>query len=169
MGIRNMQGTPAFLEYIGPRGRKRRKSCAFYLNGICYCDKAASFRYRCVGRMYCERFDDSENAKIDANVLINKINSRIKKKKTKEKTTKKDPNKFIKKSIIGKEYELLSLESNKIMKLKFVEEKDSNPFKGLYSVKSRMSYALRGKEIDSIIVVDFGNNKKKEYKILNIR
>ena len=49
MGIRNMQGTPAFLEYIGPRGRKRRKSCAFYLNGICYCEKAASFRYRCVG------------------------------------------------------------------------------------------------------------------------
>lgn len=29
MGIREMQGTLAHLEYIGPRGRKRRKYCVY--------------------------------------------------------------------------------------------------------------------------------------------
>ncbi|SHF14345.1 Uncharacterised protein [Clostridium fallax] len=30
MGIREMQGTPAHIEYIGPKGGKRRSNCVYY-------------------------------------------------------------------------------------------------------------------------------------------
>lgn len=35
MGIKRMQEVSAELEYIGPRGRKRKKNCVFYFEGIC--------------------------------------------------------------------------------------------------------------------------------------
>lgn len=51
MGIRSMQGTPAHLEYIGPHGKKARKSCVYYRDNICVCKTAQCFMMKCVGRL----------------------------------------------------------------------------------------------------------------------
>lgn len=43
MGIRHMQGTSAFIEYIGPKGNLKRHSCRGcleYFDGICKIKKA---------------------------------------------------------------------------------------------------------------------------------
>lgn len=59
MGIKEMQGTPAYLEYIGPKGRKHRKKCIYNEGGICKCGKSNCYILKCVGRMYCKYYDDN--------------------------------------------------------------------------------------------------------------
>lgn len=58
-----MQGTPAHLEYIGPKERKYRKNCIFNNDNICYCSKAPSYMTRCIGQLYCAKFDDDKDSK----------------------------------------------------------------------------------------------------------
>ena len=43
MGVRHMQGVSAYLEYVGPRGRKRKKNCVYYNNGSCSCTKSVFY------------------------------------------------------------------------------------------------------------------------------
>ena len=64
MGIREMQGTPAHIEYIGPKGRKRRSNCVYYKEGLCRCEKSQIFLLKCVGRLLCNYYDDSSETKI---------------------------------------------------------------------------------------------------------
>jgi hypothetical protein len=52
MEIREMQGTSAYLQYIGPKGRKRKKNCIYYTDNKCSNNKSQVYLMNCVGRMY---------------------------------------------------------------------------------------------------------------------
>lgn len=63
MGIRNMQGTSAHLEYIGPKDRKYKKDCIYNKNNICTCGKTRIYLSKCAGRLICGFYEDSEEAR----------------------------------------------------------------------------------------------------------
>ncbi|WP_055070025.1 GreA/GreB family elongation factor [Clostridium massiliamazoniense] len=59
MGINTMQGTPAYLEYIGPKGKKYRKNC-YYNNGMCSNRKVNGYGCKCVVRFICGAYEERE-------------------------------------------------------------------------------------------------------------
>ena len=58
MGIRRMQGTSAYLEYIGPKGKKKKKNCIYYKDNQCRNIKSPIYLLNCIGRMLCHNYDD---------------------------------------------------------------------------------------------------------------
>ncbi|CAM3706185.1 hypothetical protein ACQR3C_00665 [Clostridium perfringens] len=67
MGIKQMQGTSSYLEYVGPKGRKYKKNCIYNDDGICKCVKINCYMSKCVGRLYCTHYDDSEKKETNKN------------------------------------------------------------------------------------------------------
>lgn len=178
MGIKSMQGTSSHLEYVGPKGRKRRKNCIFYKDDKCICKKSQSYLMKCVGRLCCGQYSDSEEDKIrfqdETKELIGyKSNSRVKKKqpqKTKNKTLNSrgvvslnDKNN----NLLGKSISLKSLRTGEIINIKVVRVEEESIFNRRYSSGSNFGMALRGKVIGDIIKINIVNGHES-YEILNI-
>lgn len=59
MGIRNMQGTSAFIEYIKPKDEFKRdkRRCEFYRSdGLCGCPKAGTYMCKCNTAAHCRYY-----------------------------------------------------------------------------------------------------------------
>lgn len=171
MGIKNMQGVPAHLEYVGPKGRKRKKSCAYYFEGKCHCKVSNYYLLKCGGRSFCQNFDDSEYARDN---YINEMNE-IYSYELEDKNTKKKDN-YNKKSCISK------IENN-ILTKKIKVEDINNKKKYVFQLvtkekedeKACMVYrnSKIGKLLDkckegSYVELSL-NNEKRKFKIIQIK
>ena len=147
MGIRQMQGTPAHLEYITSKNRKCKYECAYLKGEYCCCEKAKNFKLKCVGRKYCKYYDASKKNKEKLKNEINIINK-----------VEQNHKKFI----------LSSVKSGKIVDIEIVpKDKENNPILRIYSEKSTIAYILKNHYIGDIVTIKIGNVNNK-YKILNI-
>lgn len=174
MGIRKMQGTASHLEYIGPKGRKKRSSCAYYKNSICYYSKSSTYMTKCVGRIYCQFFDDSDRAKENYKNELNEVNSyKLGKNNTIEKRKKGNSKRVCSKKDNSKidEYTdvtLLSLETGELVYIQIVSDEEANPIKQKYSERSVMARKIRFNWIGSSFSLS-SDGKRKKYKIVDIK
>lgn len=179
-----MQGTPAHLEYIGPEGRKRRKNCGYYIDGNCYYSKAQTYMLKCVGRLCCSHYDDSDDTKVLMKEKREHVNHELKlnddnhKKITNHENTKINNVNIKNNSITSNEKKhhpllnktilLQSQVNKKELTIRIVNEEMVNQFQHLYSQKSKLALALINKTVGDIIHVTMGNNHLA-YKILAIK
>lgn len=66
MGVKNMQGVPAHLEYLPRKGKRRHLArCKFILKPekICDCTSSPYFRNRCGGASRCDYYFEREEDK----------------------------------------------------------------------------------------------------------
>lgn len=168
MGIKKMQGTSAHLEYIGPKGRKRRSSCVYNKKGICDCKKSSTYMSKCVGRMYCQYFDDTVEGREHYKNELEQIHSYSSNNKISSNRKISNNNKNIHKIQCCKKVTLLSLETGKLLNIEIVSDEDSNPFIQRYSESSQMGKQIKRNcvgDVFSLIV----SNKTKHYKIIDIK
>lgn len=143
MGIKEMQGTPAHLEYIGPRGRKRRKNCIYNDNNVCKNCRIKVYETRCVGRMCCKYYDDSHIK--ESNKLSNRNLKVIDKDKKLSKKSVKRKNIAIfrkKKNLLYKKVRLLDINENEIIDIIIVKDKETDELNGRISINSPLAIAL---------------------------
>lgn len=147
MGIRQMQGTSAYLEYITSKNRKSKNECAYLKGEYCCCKKAKNFKLKCVGRKYCKHYDVSKETKEKLKNESNTINK-----------IKHNHKKFI----------LSCVNSGKVIDIEIVpKEQESNSLLRVYSEKSIMASILKNHHIGDVVTIKIGNVNNK-YKILNI-
>lgn len=178
MGIKSMQGTSSYLEYIGPVGKKRRKSCIFYKDNKCMCKNAQSYLMKCVGRLCCGKFsdreEDREKLECDFKEIINYRNNT----KSNKKRKKKDKNKTLnskgrvlindsKNTMLGKNIKLKSLKTKEVINIKIVRLEEESIFNRRYSIGSNFGMAVRGKVVGEVIKVNIVNGYES-YEILDI-
>ncbi|NFE75187.1 GreA/GreB family elongation factor [Clostridium botulinum] len=143
MGIKQMQGTSAYLEYIGPKGRKRKKNCIYNKNNICYYTKAQTYSGSCVGRVYCGNYDDSNNEDISLDKYKKDIKPQNKCKKNNNKKKSRNAKKHLsQKDLLYKEVMLLDKETKETIYIKIVEDKDKDVLSDKISIKSPLGQAL---------------------------
>lgn len=192
MGIKQMQGTSAFLEYIGPHSRKRRSWCAYNKEGKCHYTRSSTYMSKCVGRLYCQYFDDSSEARKDYKNEVEELRSymsqrseEIMKKKTKKKKKKKknstdntavnnvENQPTVNKHIIDRKFEtkkvkLLSVETGKVRNIEIVADREANPLNQKYSEKSDMAQKIKEGKIGSTFSLNV-YNKVKVFEIISIK
>lgn len=142
-----MQGTPAHLEYIVPKDKKRKTDCIYYNKGICNNSKYQIYLGKCV-RLLCDHFDDDKEKLAKAN---------------KDKNIYEKPRKVTKEDLINKKYKLRDLDDSKIRVITFVEAKDQNEEKDYISITSNIADDIKCRAVGTTIKV---NNRK--YRILSI-
>ena len=143
MGIKRMQGVSAELEYIGPRGRKRKKNCVFYFEGICKNAKINNYLCKCVGRMFCSTYTD----------IINNENDNKGQQNYRE--------------FLNKKITLLNIKENEIIKITIVEDKYEDIFNNKFSIKSQIGQALVNCKNEKEFEIKQGTNIIK-YRIKEI-
>lgn len=174
MGIRRMQGTSAHLEYIGPKGRKKRSSCAYNKKGTCYFTKSSTYIAKCVGRMYCQYFDDSKETRDSYKEDLIKIKSYRMSEENKTKKGKKINNKKISNTKNSRKIDnynnvtLLCLDTGELLQIEIVSDTKADPLNNKYSEKSFMARKIRFNWIGSTFNL-FTDNKTKKYKIVDIK
>ena len=178
MGIKKMQGTSAHLEYIGPKGRKRRSSCVYNKKGTCYDTKSSTYMGKCVGRIYCKYFDDTKEARehfkedlkeIKSYKLSGENNKNSKNKKNNKNKRNTDTKIFTGAKNVRKidgcqKITLLCLETKELLQIEIVPD----PFIQRYSESSQMGKQIKRNcvgDVFSLIV----SNKTKHYKIIDIK
>lgn len=142
MGIKQMQGTSAYLEYVGPKGRKRKKDCVYNKDNTCHHIKSQIYLSHCVGRMYCSNYDDS---KIEENKNLDEYQSNFIEKKNYKRNDKKSKNKEVylsKGNLLSKTITLLDTKTNEIINIKIVEEKEKDILSDKISIQSPLGRAL---------------------------
>ena len=63
MGVKNMQGVPAHLEYLKTKDKRRHMAkCKFIVKPqkVCDCTSSPYFRERCGGSSKCEFYEERE-------------------------------------------------------------------------------------------------------------
>lgn len=156
MGVKEMQGTSAFLEYIGPHGRKRKKSCVYNVQNICHCKESHYYLLKCGGRSFCMNFDDSEETKIKYDKEKNSLY--IEKKKEKTITTK---------NIKDKKIKVEDLSTNKKYLFQLVSKDKKNEKACIFDKESNIGKALRNCRKNQLVELVI-NNEKRKFKILDI-
>lgn len=150
MGIKEMQGTSAYLEYIGPHGRKRRSNCKHYRNRICYNSKKQTYMDKCVGRMYCDAYEEilnNDEAQVKNNLKF---------------SPKQNKNQYYNKQyLINKKVTLLDLGENEILEIVLVENKDRDEINNKISIDSPLGKLLVKSKKGEIIEVNQGNTNVK--------
>lgn len=170
MGIKQMQGTSAYLEYIGPKGRKRKKDCIYNRNNECHHLKSQNYLLHCVGRLYCSYYNDLE---IEDNIDSNKCETDfIYKKHYRRDSDGRNRNNnegiyLSKEKLINKKVILLDIEANEIIEITIVNEKDKDELVNKISINSPLGNALCGTYIGSKFEVVQGSNTVK-YMIKNV-
>lgn len=163
MGIRNMQGVSAHLEYVGPKGRKSKKSCVYYNDRICHCKNSNYYLLRCGGRSFCSDFDDSEQAKEDYENYLRDILSR-KNKVTKYKSNKKESKKYIE----NKKFKIEDVITKKKYLVQLVSKKNENEKACIFYRESKIGKVFSKCNIgDYVEFVMNGDNHK--FKVIEIK
>lgn len=147
-----MQGTSAFLEYIGPHGRKRKDACAYFIEGKCDYSKAQTYKYKCVGRMYCENFDDTDETRKKI-VLDRKMKSKILKSNIHP--------------LLNKTIKVEDIVTKKVFIVKIVKEHEASPGLYMFSQTSKIGRAFRTGKIGSVVEFNIYGEKYK-LKIISI-
>lgn len=158
MGIKEMQGTSAYLEYVGPRGRK--SNCKHYKNRICYNSKNQTYMDKCVGRMYCEAYEE---------ILSNdeaQVNN-ITKLRSKQNKNQYENQYYNKQYFINKKVILVDLVENEILEIVLVEDKDRDEINNRISIDSPLGKLLIKSKKGEIIEFNQGSTNVK-YLINNI-
>lgn len=188
MGIKKMQGTPAHLEYVGPKERKYRKNCIYNNDNICYCSKAPSYMTKCVGQLHCGKFDDDKDSKEKLVIEKENLNSnykyvleehdKIMKSKSKlneslytRKGQMGKPNEVAYDNgnlLIGKTFKLLSLRNKEEIIIYIVNLGEESSINRKYTMYSNFARALIGKKVGDEIRVKIGNGYLS-YKIIGIK
>ena len=152
MGIKKMQGTSAHLEYIVPKDKKRKTDCIYHNKGICNCSKYQTYLGKCVGRLYCDHFNDNKQALLaeDKHEYIFQNSKKV---------TKKERNK----ELVNKKYKLRDLDDNKIRVITFVKAKEQNEEQDYISITSTIADSIKGRLAGGIIKIN-----KRKYRILSI-
>lgn len=163
MGIRRMQGTPAHLEYIGPRGRKRRKYCVYNKEDICKNSSIQVYQCKCVGRKCCSYYRNEHDDDKKTDITKAYGSSNIKEKKDRL------IHYMLEKEMLNKNVKLLDLKSNELWDITIVADEKRNILDNKISVKSPVGQALCKvqKEVGSVFEVIIGNNKNR-YKLISI-
>lgn len=157
MGIKEMQGVSAYLEYVGPRGRKRKKTCAYYFEGECHCKSSNYYLLRCGGRSFCKYFDDSEETREIYKDELEK-NSFSKKKKNNASKYKK--------------VTLLCLEDGKLKQIQIVSSTEVKLDYSTYSEQSDVAKQIITEGVGTILYmkVKIGDYiVKKKFKVIEIK
>ena len=169
MGIRNMQGVSAHLEYVGPKGRKRKKSCVYYNDGICHCTKSNYYLLKCGGRCACSYYDDSEEVKeYYYNYLGEIIN--IDNKVTKHKSNKKRNENIIKncsteKHMENKNIKIEDIVTKKKYLVQLVSKDKENEKACIFYIKSEIGKLFAKCKVgDYVEFVMNGDNHKFKVK-----
>lgn len=130
---------------------------------------------KCVGRMYCYYFDDSEETKkifkIEKKNLIRQQNERIlnnRKNKRKEKSNLANEEKSIEDYLLNKKITLKDIKTKKIINIQVVKEEWANSFNMRFSIKSHVAKALKNAMVGNVIKVKVGKIIK-EYEVIKIR
>lgn len=160
MGIKQMQGTSAYIEYIGPRGRKRKKDCIYNKHNKCNNKKCQIYLFNCIGRMYCTKYDDTKEEETNLNNYGNSVRYEKKHKKYEDKINgnKRDINSLKRKSLLNKKVKLLDVEENEIINITIVEENQEDIFSDKISIESPLGKALCGVSVGSEFEIVQGNN-----------
>ena len=122
---------------------------------------------KCVGRMYCYYFDDSEETKkifkIEKKNLIRQQNERILNNR-KEKSNLANEEKSIEDYLLNKKITLKDIKTNKIINIQVVKEEWANSFNMRFSIKSHVAKALKNAMVGNVIKVKVGKIIK-EYEV----
>lgn len=167
MGIRQMQGVSAYLEYVGPRGKKRKKNCIYNKDNICHHLKSPSYLLHCVGRTYCSYFDDlktEENMNSDdyeTNIIFQK---RYKRENDK---INKNENLNLRENLLYRKVRLLDIDTHEIIDITIVEDKDQDLSVDKVSIQSPLGKALSKTSIGNKFEVKQRNSTVK-YLLMNI-
>ena len=182
MGIRSMQGTSSHLEYIGPKGRKHRKNCIFYKNNKCICKKSQAYLMKCIGRLCCGQYNDSEEAKealeSETRELLKYKNTLTRHQKHLNKRSAKKKNKVLpskgiisiddnRNPLLGKKIKLKSLKMKEELTIEIVKIEQESIFNRRYSINSNFGMALLGKKVGDIIRINVVNGYLA-YEILSM-
>ena len=137
-----MQGTSAYLEYIGPHGRKRKNKCIYYENKICYNHKNQTYMDKCVGRMFCSCYNDNEKNNLFKNETKN--------------------------NLLNKKVTLFNITYNEWLNILIVKDEDRDEFDNKISIDSPLGKLLIGARVGEIIEVNQGSINVR-YRIKSIR
>ena len=182
MGIKKMQGTSAHLEYIGPKGRKRRSSCVYNKKGTCYDTKSSTYMGKCVGRIYCKYFDDTKEARehfkedlkeIKSYKLSGENNKNSKNKKNNKNKRNTDTKIFTGAKNVRKidgcqKITLLCLETKELLQIEIVPDAEANPKINKYSDRSVVARKIRFSWIGSVLNLPI-NEKRGKFKIVEMK
>lgn len=161
MGIRRMQGTSAYLEYIGPKGKKKKRNCIYYNDNKCSNTKSPIYLLNCIGRMLCHNYDDlkteekSNSDEYEDNLVYQK---KFKEEKDRISKSKSEDAYLSRESLLNKEVILLDIETNEVIDITIVEEKDKDILADKISIESPLGKALCRTSIGSEFEVMQGNN-----------
>lgn len=170
MGIRRMQGTSAYLEYIGPKGKKKKRNCIYNKNNQCRNEKSPIYLLNCIGRMLCNKYDDLKaeekrnSDEYEDNVIYQK---KYKEEKERINRSKSEDAYLSRKDLLNKEVILLDLETNEVIDITIVEEKDKDILSDKISIESPLGRALCRTSIGSEFEVVQGSNTVK-YIVENV-
>lgn len=159
--MRRMQGTSAYLEYIGPKGKKRKRNCIYNKNNQCRNEKSPIYLLNCIGRMLCNKYDDlktEEKSNLDEyedNVIYQK---KYREEKERINRSKSENAYLSRKDLLNKEVRLLDLETNEVIDITIVEEKDKDILSDKVSIESPLGKALCRTSIGSEFEVMQGNS-----------
>lgn len=162
MGIRRMQGTSAYLEYIGPKGKKKKRNCIYYKDNKCSNIKSPIYLLNCIGRMYCSNYDDLKTEeKRNSDEYENNLIYQKKYKEEKDRINRSKNNYLNRESLLNKEVILLDIETNEVIDITIVEEKDKDILSDKISIESPLGRALCRTSIGSEFEVVQGSNTVK--------
>ena len=170
MGIRRMQGTSAYLEYIGPKGKKKKKNCIYYKDNQCRNIKSPIYLLNCIGRMLCHNYDDLKTEeKSNSDEYENNLIYQKKYKEEKDRINRsKSENAYLsRENLLNKKVRLLDLDTNEVIDITIVEEKDKDILSDKVSIESPLGKALCRTSIRSEFEVVQGNSIVK-YVIKNV-
>ncbi|MBZ9623242.1 GreA/GreB family elongation factor [Clostridium sp. FP2] len=156
MGIKNMQGTSAFIEYLRLKEdhRRSKRNCKYYKNGICV-SKTARFMTKCTSPTFCSQYKEKND------IVSEKLNT-----KTNLKTVKLKESMKIK---LYSNVKIMDYSMDEIIKVILVPRNESDAFNNKISTDSELGAALLGKSKGNIIKLNFISKKGVEgykYKIL---
>lgn len=149
MGIKQMQGTSAYLEYVGPHGHKKRTSCAYYKKGICHNTHNQTNMSKCVGRLCCGCYKD-------------KLSTDEKIQEYKNKSYK------INHALINKTVTLFNITYNEWLKIVIVNDEDRDEINNKISIDSPLGKLLTKSKVGEIIEVNQGSINVR-YRVKSIR
>lgn len=152
MSVRRMQGVSAHIEYINPKGKKRKVECRESYSNICQYNKSEHYLTKCVEKR-CEyyRYLPKDESK-------EKLND-----KSSGRSIDRSTHPYLYKNIL-----LVSFKTKKEIKIIIVKDSEEIPFEGLYSQSSEVGKLLLNKRINDVIVIKHLNDEFK-YRIKEIK
>ena len=165
MGIKEMQGVSAYLEYVGPRGRKRKKNCVYYNEQICHCKNSNYYLLNCGGRYSCMNYDDSE----ETAVIYEKSREEFKL-KTRQAKLREDRKLEVNATTVRvvKKIKIEVIQTKKMFLVQLVDKSKANPKACMFDRNSKTGKRLSKCKAGDIVDITMGDGKTYKVKVINI-